>query len=179
MSDTLEKLRKIKELAEKGVGGERTNAQAILKRLLTKYGLEYDEIFSPEPERHWVEFWFRDNWHREILYGCYAAVTGLRRFPIQKYGNHRTLLQVTAWEELELRNMFDYHKKLWTKQLHDVLLAFVVKHHLYSSAPCEDEETDNSEPIDPDKIRRVTTIMDGMQDGQYKSTRRMLPDGDQ
>ena len=44
-------LKKIRALAERGVGGEADNAEEILRRLMEKYGVSEDEL--DEEERRW------------------------------------------------------------------------------------------------------------------------------
>ena len=42
--DKAELLRKVKALAERGVGGEAKNAEEMLARLMEKYGISEDEL---------------------------------------------------------------------------------------------------------------------------------------
>lgn len=46
------KLRKIKELAQRGVGGEKESALALYEKLKQKYEISEDEIFD-ELSIHW------------------------------------------------------------------------------------------------------------------------------
>lgn len=45
-------LKKIRALAERGVGGEADNAEEILRRLMEKYGVSEDELDEEERRRH-------------------------------------------------------------------------------------------------------------------------------
>lgn len=177
MSDILEKLRKIREMAEHGGGSEqdRVHAKNKLEQLLKQYKLTHEEVFKDESKKRWIRFWARDNWCREILFGCYMAVTGNQTIVHKKFGKRHIYFELTEWEGIELGQMFDYHKKLWTKQLHDVSLAFLVKHELYSRRPREDDD-DDTQPMDIERVHRLQSIMGGMHDGKYISTKRMLPD---
>lgn len=49
------KLRKIKELAQRGVGGEKESALALYEKLKQKYEISEDEIFD-ELSIHWLNF---------------------------------------------------------------------------------------------------------------------------
>lgn len=49
-------LKKIRALAERGVGGEAENAEEILRRLMEKYGVSEDELDEEERRRHDFEY---------------------------------------------------------------------------------------------------------------------------
>lgn len=49
-------LKKIRALAERGVGGEADNAEEILRRLMEKYGVSEDELDEEERRRHDFEY---------------------------------------------------------------------------------------------------------------------------
>lgn len=51
------KIRKLQALAERGVGGEATNAKILLSALCEKYGI--DESKLDEEEKQWYEFEMR------------------------------------------------------------------------------------------------------------------------
>ena len=42
--ELLRRLERVKELAERGVGGEKENAEALLNRLMAKYGISEEDI---------------------------------------------------------------------------------------------------------------------------------------
>ena len=50
----IDKLMKTKALAERGVGGERENAERILTAMLQKYGISLDDLESEEETTHWL-----------------------------------------------------------------------------------------------------------------------------
>lgn len=47
----ISKLKKLKNLADRGVAGEAINAKKILHQLLDKYNLCYEEIFDEETRK--------------------------------------------------------------------------------------------------------------------------------
>ena len=49
-------LKKVKALAEHGVGGEATNAAEILERMMKKYGITEAELGEETRERHDFEY---------------------------------------------------------------------------------------------------------------------------
>ena len=56
MSNKEELLKKIKALADRGVDGERENAQAILYRLMEQYGISEAEIEEDRRETAWFSY---------------------------------------------------------------------------------------------------------------------------
>ena len=42
--ELLQRLERVKALAERGVGGEKENAEALLNRLMAKYGISEEDI---------------------------------------------------------------------------------------------------------------------------------------
>jgi len=53
----MERLKKLKALAERGIGGEKENAGQLLEKLCIKYGISQDDIDSPEERtNHWFKY---------------------------------------------------------------------------------------------------------------------------
>lgn len=67
-------LKKIKALAERGVGGEQENAEAILSRLMEKYGVSEDELDEETRKRH--DFEYHGKEQEKILRQVVYKVTG-------------------------------------------------------------------------------------------------------
>lgn len=69
-----EKLKKIKALAERGVGGERETAMKIYEDLKARYELEDEEIMQDEVTIHW--FGYSNELEEELLKWIFYKVTG-------------------------------------------------------------------------------------------------------
>lgn len=50
MSDKTELLRKLKKLADEGIGGEKVNAEKKLNKLMSKYGISETELLEDKIE---------------------------------------------------------------------------------------------------------------------------------
>lgn len=170
MSKILEKLRKIRELAERGSGGERDNAIRKLDELLKKHGLTHEEVFKEEPEKHWVGFFHKDKWHLSILKACYFAMTQKTILEYKRLSRHVSCIELSAWEAVELTHMYSYYKKMWNQQLDEVSIAFIIKHRLFVDSPGDEK----SEPMDEEERNRIRLMIHGMKDGKFISTKRML-----
>lgn len=79
MSNKEELLKKIKALADRGVDGERENAQAILYRLMEQYGISEAEIEEDRRETAW--FSYSQETERRLLNQIIYMVTGKSAFP--------------------------------------------------------------------------------------------------
>lgn len=87
--ELLEKIKKIKALADRGVGGEKMNAQATLERLMQEHGITEADLELEKVETEW--FTYHDELERRILgqviysvtgkqpFGCVGAETGRKR----------------------------------------------------------------------------------------------------
>ena len=51
-----EKLKKLKTLAERGVGGEKTTAEKLYREFMEKYEIREEEILSEKIETHWFGY---------------------------------------------------------------------------------------------------------------------------
>ena len=69
-----EKLKKIKALAERGVGGEKDTAMKIYEDLKARYELEDEEIMQDEVTIHW--FGYANELEEELLKWIFYKVTG-------------------------------------------------------------------------------------------------------
>ena len=69
--ELLRRLERVKALAERGVGGEKENAEALLNRLMAKYGISEEDI----EEAHRTDC-LQASWQRSLLrYGRHPIGT--------------------------------------------------------------------------------------------------------
>ena len=105
---SLQKIRRVQALAERGVAGEQESAAATLDRLMKQYGITEAELEEERREMEW--FRYKTPIERKLLlqviysvtgraaYGCVGKYTGRKR---KKVG-----IECTAAERLEIQ--FDY-----------------------------------------------------------------------
>ena len=170
------KLRKIAALAERGVGGERTNAKHLLETLLEKHHLQLDDVVGNPSEREQAMCWFKctTKLEREILFGCYCRT--LNKSEISYYRGKRQIgFKLTRLDALEMRSLWDHFRPLFKKELkaqHErIAMAFVWKHELQTSGPSEGGE---SKPLSRAELNALISLMQGMAPTRYVSTRRQL-----
>lgn len=71
-NELLEKIKRIKALAENGVGGERESAQAMLKKLMRKHEISEEELITDNLEEVW--FRYKDENERKLLVQIFYMV---------------------------------------------------------------------------------------------------------
>ena len=131
--ELLEKIKKIKALADRGVGGEKTTAQATLERLMQEHGITEADLEVERVET--VFFPYHDELERRILiqiifsvtgkpaFGCVGAASGRKR---KKYGTDCTAAQRL---EIEFNHKFFYEAA--KKEFEVFLYAFFKKNGIF------------------------------------------------
>ena len=131
--ELLEKIKKIKALADRGVGGEKTTAQATLERLMQEHGITEADLELEKVETEW--FTYHDELERRILgqviysvtgkqpFGCVGAETGRKR---KKRG-----ADCTAAQRLEIEFNYNFFCEAAKKEFEVFLYAFFVKNMIF------------------------------------------------
>ena len=163
MSDdkVTELAKKLKELAERGVGGEKQNAEYHLQRLLEKHGMTLEDIL--EEKRDVREFKVPKE-KEEFFFQVAASVVGREGVRHSKEGRS-FLMNLTITEYLEIEAKFDFFWKAYKEELDIFYSAFVQKNKLYSKP--SDKDKDNSEEKEltkeeKEKLRRMWAMADGI-----------------
>lgn len=166
MSNKTELLQKVKALADRGIGGEKESAQALLARLMEQYGITEAELEEDRREIAW--FGYSQEVERRLLnqiiymvtgssgYGCVGAHTNRKR---KKMG-----ADVTAAERLEIEAAYEFFKAAFNEELETFLAAFANKNRLFPSPDKVAERNDKEEtPEDRARALKVGLMMEGME----------------
>ena len=131
--ELMERIKAVKALADRGVGGENINAQAALEKMMQKYGVTEADLELERVET--VFFPYHDELERRILiqvifsvtgksaFGCVGAVSGRKR---KKYGTDCTAAQRL---EIEFNHKFFYEAA--KKEFEVFLYAFYMKNRIF------------------------------------------------
>lgn len=167
----LELLKKLKALADNGVGGERENAQAMLDKLLAKYDISAETLSDDEVSDH--GFTYHSDFERRLLSQLRAKIATNRDAFRYKYGKGaRSTFYCTCTEAeaLQIQIEFEFYAALWKEEQETFFGAFIQKHQIFDTKPgCETME------FDEETATRMGAMMKGMQD---KTLNPMLEDGD-
>ena len=163
MSDIKERLKKLYELAIRGVGGEKEQAEAILKKLIKKYGVSMDELDEKIIKRYKIKY--SGAAERKILIQIVYKVTNETGcsfdFVYKKSGRAcRTILGLdcTEAQKIEIEFLFDFYKKLYKKELEAFLLAFIHKHDLFGRL----KEGEHGAQLSPEEEAKLYAMMKGL-----------------
>ena len=127
--ELLERIKAVKALADRGERGEKENAQALLEKLMQKYGVTEADLELERVET--VFFPYHDELERRILiqvifsvtgkppFGCVGGGTGRKR---KKYG-----ADCTAAQRLEIEFKHDFFYTAAKKEFEVFLYAFFNK----------------------------------------------------
>lgn len=151
------KIRKLQALAERGVGGEATNAKILLSALCEKYGI--DESKLDEEEKQWYEFEMRTSVQKLFLQ-LYVSVYGtteryLKEVELWKRGRKKIVkCKFTRAEYIEFSQMWEWHRKNYLAELKRMRelfqIAYYDKFKMYASETCDEYEAQRSKKKDND-----------------------------
>ncbi|TDD77128.1 hypothetical protein [Flavobacterium caseinilyticum] len=130
MSKTIELAKKLKALADKGIGGEKINAEKMLTDLLKKHNLTIEEI---EGEKEQDYFFIVSKEDFKLWYQIVKKVNNdikvFGPFPIKMQkemylkGNYMVSCSVSNYIEIEAKN--DFYQRLFKDELDLFSSAFI------------------------------------------------------
>lgn len=158
--------KKLKALAEQGIGGEKYNAQRKLASLMKRYNITDTDI--QEDVMTQVRFRVKKEQVKIFSY-VYFSVTGWeRKLARWKKPPYFMVGEVTAIEELEIRAKFDFYWSLYEHNLDMFISAFVYKNHLFPSSSGSSSDRDipyTSE--EKARVRKIIAMMEGIHTVPY------------
>lgn len=167
-SELLARLNKIKALADRGVGGEKENAEALLSRLLKKYNVKEEDLILDTPSEHEFRFWgqYGDRLFSQVVYSIVPNATVYH----YKYKRncHSRFVTCTEAEAIEIKETFEFYRHHLDEGFKNYYLAFIMREEIFPENP---PENDNRPGIVSKDALRLARMLD-------KHERRlMLEDG--
>lgn len=168
MSNILELAKKLKALADRGIGGEKLNAERMLTELLKKHNISLEEI--EEPDRRDREFDCQKK-QEDVMKGCIYSVMG-KDVDIYRYRSKKTgyIVSCTNAEYLEIDASFAFFWRHYTEELKIFLRAFIQKNKLI---PFDADSYDRAE-LTPEEERELNKTLAMMEMMDRKSLRKAL-----
>lgn len=171
MSKHLELARKLKALADRGVDGEKENAENMLNALLKKHGITIEEIegekledyfFNLEPAEH--DLWFQIVKHVNYSIKSYGAFPDKLIKDAELGGNY--MVKCTASNYIEIEAKYSFYKRLYAEEVEIFYLAFLRANVLLVDNPNK-KDVDFTHD-DYEKWKRIKGMSDKIQVGQFK-----------
>lgn len=135
MSKHLELARKLKALSEKGVGGEKINAEKMLNDLIKKHNIKLEDLEGEEINNYFFKIETED-------YRLFCQIVGRVNHLIKIFGEFSKrqmkeygvkgnyAIKCTASEYIEIESMFPIYKRLYQEELKVFFRAFCTANDL-------------------------------------------------
>ena len=136
-----DKLRKLQALAERGIGGEKINAQRMLEKLLARHGLTLHDLADEHREIRWfpASNKFDGRLAAQILAKiCNTDEPGVYR---SKKRSKQVGVEVTPAEAIEFELHYDALRKALNEHFKDAFSAFIQANRLFSCLPSEESSS--------------------------------------
>ena len=166
---TLELGRKLKALADRGIGGEKENASEILKRFLNKNGLTIEDLENEETRDFFVNIKSEDfplfhqitaKVNREILvYGEFPKAD------IKKHGlKGNYIISCTSAEFIEIEAKNAFFQNLYKEEIKLFYSAFI---HANDLGVDPDKNKERSARNTPEELR-ILALAKSVKKGDFK-----------
>lgn len=163
----LDKLEKVRALAERGVGGEKESAERTLAALMERYGITEEDLEDSKTSTHWIRY--KTKWEEKLLYqlaymylgighafGCVGTYTGRTR---KKVG-----IECTQAQFIEIEADFAFYSAAMEEEMGLFYQAFLQKNNLFPPPELAREMTEEEEKagMDLERIAKLQAMMGGL-----------------
>ena len=162
----LRKLEKVKALVDRGVGGERENAERMLADLMAQYGVTEEALEDSKASTHWIRY--KTNWERKLLFqlaymylgpghafGCIGSYSGRKRKEVG--------IDCTPSQYIEIEADFAFYSAAMEEEMGIFYSAFINKNNLFPPPELAGESDDDDVEVDKARVMKVGAMMEGME----------------
>jgi len=168
----LDLLRKIRALREQGDPGERENADAILRNLLTFYGLTEEQFVAlAEEDICEIKLGYGTKHEERLIYQILVHVTTYDKVKVYTLGSQWVkIIEGPKQEMIVVAAMYSFYKEAYKRKLDLFFEAFIQTNNIYHNESWRQRST--SIERDEDREREVLTLSAAIQrDTFYKALR--------
>ena len=155
----LEKLGKVKALADRGEGGEKESAERTLAALMKRYGITEEDLEDTKATIHWIRY--KTDWERRLLgqlaymhlgaghsFGCVGRYT---KRPRKEVG-----VECTPAQYIEIEADFAFYSEAMKEEMELFYSAFLQKNGLFPppELAAEPTEAEKEEWEDMERVWR-------------------------
>lgn len=142
-----ELLKKIKTLADNGIGGEKENAQKILDELMLKYNIKEEDIEEETIKEFDIKtphFYCGDRLAVQVFYSIVGHIDERKGFYSYKWqGKKKRYLKCTSAEFLEYEAKLEFYSYYFKKELKMFYSAFIEANKIFPPREkCNDNNDD-------------------------------------
>lgn len=165
-SKIIELCKKLKELADKGVGGEKVNAAQMLSNLMNKHGISEEELKENLVTNHIFSVGVDKN--IRILFVQVAKTVFDERPTFHRNTRTRAAMMIrcTAIQAIEVQAKWNYYEARFDAEANIFLRAFIRSNELY---PSYMENRDPSEMTEEELLeaQKMIKLAEQLEKGQY------------
>lgn len=88
----IDKIKKLKELVDRGVDGEVFAAKRVIEQLCKKYDINIEDLFKEEVKLYTFKIKYNNKFEQQLLFQCYSNLK-IKLVIIKKMKNLKHLLQ--------------------------------------------------------------------------------------
>ena len=163
----LEKLMKVKALADRGEGGERESAERTLAALMERYGITEADLEDNQVSTYWIRY--KTEWEQKLLvqlaymhlgtghsFGCMGKYSGR---PRKKVG-----VECTAAKYIEIEADFSFYSEAMAREMELFYSAFLQKNKLFPppELAAEPSAAEKEEWKDKERTWKIQAMMEGI-----------------
>lgn len=154
----VELILKLKELAAKGVGGEKINAEKLLAKLLLKYNISNDDLELDEPSDKIFDILPEQ---RQIAVQIHFMITNKSDGSWGYKGKkNKLILNCTDAEFILITQSLDFYWNIYKKEYAVFVQAFIQKNKLFGIPP---KDSNDKEKMSKSDLHKLASYMNGME----------------
>lgn len=167
----VDKIKKLKELVDRGVDGEVFAAKRAIEQLCEKYDINIENLLKEEVKLYTFKIKYNNKFEQQLLFQCYSKVTNRKVISYYKDKLRPNIIEfeLTNIEYIDLKGMFEFYRKIWSKimksSLNDLFDAFISKNEISHNQ--EDNEHKTLTLEDWERISRIQNLMSTMEVSSY------------
>lgn len=158
----IELAKKLHALAERGEGGEKANAEKVLRAFMAKHGITIETIIGEK--RTWREFKAKGKDKQQFLIQTVASVIGDFSY---KQDRETFYIELTDAEFIEIDAKYEFYWKAYKEELDLFYQAFVQKNRLWKKP--SGERTQENKPLTAEEKARLLRMFQMMEGIEQKS----------
>lgn len=174
----LETAKKLKDLSDRGIDGERENAIEMLSRFMKKHGITAEMIEGRMVKKHsvFLEPVFEKGFFRQICASVLGGGFSLYRYTYkltksrENVGKNRYGIECTDAEFIEIEAKHEFYFKCFLEDMDVFRSAFIQKNQLWQKSDGSDNDDADSPELTPTekaKLFKMANMMMGMDKKEF------------
>lgn len=160
MEEKFELIKKLKALSDRGIGGEKENATALLNKLMKKYGISEEELQEEKKQRIYVTL--KNGAERRICQQILYAYFNNESIWQHRNGRTKYWVELTKAQEIEFKYMLSIYLESFYKEQDIFIRAFIQKNKIFPvDGPVVDIDDLSSE--EKGKLIRASLMAEGLE----------------